>query len=95
MTKVIKRGCKKSESFHSNKIRKGIENAAKDAGFSPAQRYALIRDVGEFAVAFARSKPAVKSIEIRKSVLKKLDKKAKPVARAWRKFEKKKKIKKR
>ena len=86
---VIKRGGKK-QSFSGSKIKGAIEKAAKDAGISSLKRNELIKEVAVPVIDLYKGKRAVKAVELRKSILKRLERRAKSVVSAWRRYEKKK-----
>jgi transcriptional regulator NrdR family protein len=90
MTQVIKRGCKKRESFNPSKIRGAIKNASKDAGFSASKVEEVVKEVGNGVIDFFGKKKIVKSVDIRKSILGRLKRSASAVEKSWKKFEKKK-----
>lgn len=90
MTQVIKRGGKRRQAFSPSKIKKALKGAAKEAGFSPSKTEKLVNEVGNGVINFARRKRVIKSIDIRKSILRRLSTRAKAVARTWKSFEKKK-----
>ena len=89
MVQVIKRGGKK-EAFNPSKIKRGIEKSAKDAKISSAKIKQLISEVADPFIDLAKKKKSIKSTEIRKSILRRIDRRAKSVSNAWRKFEKRK-----
>lgn len=88
MTKVIKRGGKK-QNFSPIKIENSIRGAAKEAGISSSKVKELIEEVAEPVINFYRKKRIIKSVDLRKSILKRLEKRAKLVVSAWRRHEKK------
>jgi transcriptional regulator NrdR family protein len=90
MTTVIKRGGRR-QAFVPSKIRKALKGAAREAGFSAAKQRELVEEVGEAVINFFKKKKLVKSIDIRKSILRRLSTRAKSAASAWKKFEKRKK----
>jgi len=89
MVNIVKKGGKK-QGFSPAKIRHSVEKAAKDAGLKAAKIRELIAEVAEPVIALAKTKRIVKATAVRKALLGRLDRKAKSVANAWRKFEKKK-----
>jgi len=89
MTTVIKRGGRR-QSFMPSKIKKALKGAAKEAGFSQSKIQALVNEVGNGVISFAKKKRVIKSVDIRKSILNRLNSRAKKVASAWKKFEKRK-----
>jgi transcriptional regulator NrdR family protein len=90
MTQVIKRGGKR-QAFSPSKIKNSIKAAAREAGLSRSKIEKLVKEVGDSVVAFYRKKRVVKSTILRKSILRRLERKAKSVASAWRRHEKKRK----
>lgn len=90
MTHVIKRGGKGKQAFSPSKIRNSIKGAAKEAGFSPTKIEGLVKDVGNEVIDFFGKKRVVKSVDIRRSILGRLERRTKSVASAWKKFEKRK-----
>jgi len=89
MTTVIKKGGKR-QAFSSAKIRKGVMLAAKEAKLSSSKVKVLIKEVAEPVIALAKKKRVVRASSLRKSILGRLDRRAKVVSRAWRNFDKKK-----
>lgn len=90
MVKVVKRDGKK-ENFVPKKIRVSIEKAAKEAGVAPRKIGDLIEEVAEPVIEVYKKKKVVKVSDLRRSILGRLDRKAKKVSAAWRRYEKKKK----
>jgi len=90
MTQVIKRGGKRRQIFSPSKIKKSIKGAAREAGFSASKAERVVNEVGDGVINFFKKKRVVKSVDIRKSILRRLNRRAKAVAAKWRKFEKRK-----
>jgi transcriptional regulator NrdR family protein len=90
MTQVLKRGCKRREAFNSSKIRNAIKKSAKEAGFSASKVEETVKEVGNGVIDFFGKKKIVKSVDIRKSILRRLERRAKIVAKKWKSFEKRK-----
>ncbi|MFH1801629.1 MAG: ATP cone domain-containing protein [archaeon] len=90
MTQVIKRGGKR-QAFNPSKIRNAIKSAAKEAKLPRAKIQRLIKEVGDSVVDFYKKKRIVKSTVLRRSILRRLERKSKAVASAWRRYERKKK----
>ncbi len=90
MTQVIKRGGRK-QAFMPSKIKKALKGAARESGFSSSKAEKLVKEVGEAVIAFFRKKRVVKTTDIRKSILNRLNTRAKSVASSWRRKERKKK----
>jgi transcriptional regulator NrdR family protein len=89
MTSVIKRGGKKQE-FSPAKIRHAIEKAAKEAKVAPKKAEELVEAIVKPISELAKSKRVIKAVDIRKSVLGRLDRRLKSVASSYRRYEKKK-----
>ena len=87
MTNVVKKGGKK-QSFNPTKLRNSVLKAAKDAKLAPAKTKQLLVEVAEPVIALAKKKSVVKTTALRKSLLGRLDRRAKLVSKAWRNFEK-------
>ena len=90
MVQVIKRGGRK-QKFISAKIKNSIRKAAKGARISPVKTRELVKNVGESVIDLYKRKKLVKTIDLRKSILGRLNRRMKSVASAWKKGEKKKK----
>lgn len=90
MTNVIKRGGQKKEAFSPSKIKSAIKGAAKEAGFSPTKVEGIVKEVGNEVIGFFGKKRIVKAVDIRKSILGRLERRSKSAASAWKKFEKRK-----
>jgi transcriptional regulator NrdR family protein len=90
MTQVIKRGGKKRESFNPSKIKGAIKRSAKEAGFSASRVEEVVKNVGNGVIDFFGKKKVVKAVDIRKSILGRLERTAKKAAQSWKKFEKRK-----
>ena len=87
MTTVIKRGGKK-EPFNPSKIKRSVRAAARDAGIPLFGRMALVREVAKPVIRACRRKESVKASAIRTMVVKRLSRKSKEAAAAWKKYEK-------
>ena len=90
MTKVLKKGGKK-QAFSVSKLKKSIEKAAKDAGLPNSKIKVLVKEVAEPVIALAKKKRTVKAAALRRAILGRLDRKAKAVSNAWRRYDRKKK----
>jgi transcriptional repressor NrdR len=90
MVRVVKKDGKK-EAFIPKKIKTSVEKAAKEAGFAPQRIGDLIQEVAEPVIEFYNKKKIVKTTDLRRSLLGRLDRKAKKVSTAWRNYDKKKK----
>jgi transcriptional regulator NrdR family protein len=90
MTQVIKRGGKRRQAFSPSKIKDAIKKSAKEAGFSPTKVEEIVKEVGNGVIDFFGKKKVVKAVDIRKSVLGRLERAYKKVALKWKQFEKRK-----
>jgi transcriptional repressor NrdR len=86
MTDVIKRNGKK-ERFKPQKLRKSIENAVSDAGFSMTDQMRTIEHATQDAENLARNRNEISSEEIRNEVVNDLESDAPEVAQSWRNYE--------
>ena len=91
MANVIKRGGSR-ERFSPSKIKKSIKSAARDAKVSAKTKREL-EGIAKEVIAKFRNRKLIKTAEIKRAILSKLNKKAKSVASAWKRHEKKKKKK--
>ena len=90
MTTVIKRGGQRKQAFSPSKIKNAIRGTAKEIGFSPKKIEDTVREVGNEVIDFFSKKRVVKAVDIRKSILGRLERRSKAMASAWKKFERKK-----
>lgn len=86
MTKVIKKGGRK-EAFVGAKLKRSIQKSAKEAGLTASEAKALVSEVAGPIITKVRKRKFIKASELRRAVLGKLDKSAKKVAKAWRKYD--------
>ena len=90
MGTVVKKGGKK-QAFSAAKIRRSVEKAAKDVKMAPAKVKELVKNVADPVIALYKKKRTVKVSALRRSILGRLDRRAKKVSAAWRRYDKKKK----
>ena len=88
MGKVIKRGGRK-QAFSSAKIKRSVYKAARETKLSASKIKELVKDVAEPVIKLYKNKRTVKSVVLRRSILKRLDRRAKSVSAAWRRFDRK------
>lgn len=77
------------QAFIPAKIKRAVERAAKEAGVAPTQIGDLIADVAEPVIELYKKKRVVKTSELRRSLLGRLERRAKKVSVAWKKYDKK------
>jgi len=87
MTDVIKRNGKK-EPFKPQKLRKSVENAVSDAGFTITNKMKAIEHATEDAESLAMERNEVSSKELRNEIVNDLESDAPQVAQAWKNYEK-------
>ena len=92
LKEIIKRNGEK-EPFNEEKIKKSIENAVKQAGFSVEEKKSLINDTYTRAVKVARSRDQIQARAIRNEIMNYLQHEDKEVATAWENYEEKHDIK--
>ena len=90
MGQVIKRGGER-QKFMPEKIRKAIRKASTGARISQAKTRDLVNDVGNSVIDLFQKKKLVKAVDLRRSILGRINRRVKSVASAWKKAEKKKK----
>ena len=86
VTHVLKRN-KKRQQFMPIKIRRSVEKAAKEAKLSSTRVKQLVLDVAEPVIELAKKKRVVKSTDLRRAILGRLDRRTKKTSKAWRKFD--------
>ncbi|MDO8628194.1 MAG: hypothetical protein Q7R56_00380 [Nanoarchaeota archaeon] len=86
MVKVIKRSGKQ-QVFSVVKIRKSVLAAAKDARLSAAKTKQVVEDVSMSIQKSLKGKKVIRSVDLRKKILGRLDRLARSVARAWREYD--------
>ncbi|MEK6898104.1 MAG: ATP cone domain-containing protein [Nanoarchaeota archaeon] len=86
---VIKRGGRR-QVFSGAKIRRVIQKSAREAGISSAKTKELVKSVGEGVIKYYKNKRTVRATQIRRAILGRLERTAKSVASAWRRYDKKK-----
>ena len=85
---IIKRNGKK-QKFSKPKLVKGLMKCCKGAKMSSVRCKKLAEGVSSSVVEGLKGKRSIKAIDLRRRVLRRLDRSAKKVARAWRSFDKK------
>ncbi len=88
MSVVIKRNGKQQE-FNSNKIKSSIQKSSNDAGISASRTKEILDEVAKPVIDKYQNKK-VKTLYLRRIILRRLDRKSKSVANAWRRYDKKK-----
>lgn len=84
--RVIKRN-QRREAFSRRKLERAIEHAAREARVSRMERRTLAREVARDVQDSLRRRQSVTSVELRRRVLGRLGRRARSVATAWRRYE--------
>lgn len=87
MTDVIKRNGKR-EPFNVRKVRKSVENAISDAGFTLTDKMGAIEHATGDVESLAQNRDKIKSQEIRNEVINDLESEVPEAAQAWKNYEK-------
>ena len=87
MTDVIKSTGKK-EPFRPEKVRKSIENAITDAGFTLSSKMNAVEHASQDAMNLARGRNEIKSKDLRDEIVNDLEGDVPKAAQAWRNYEK-------
>jgi transcriptional repressor NrdR len=87
MTDVIKRNGKK-EPFKPQKLRKSIENAVTDAGFTVTKQMKAIEHATKDAESLAMNRNEISTKDLRNEIINDLEGDAPKVAQAWKNYEK-------
>jgi len=86
MTDVVKRNGKK-ESFKPQKLRKSIENAITDAGYTVTDQMGTIEQATQDVENMAMNRNEISSRDIRNEVVNDLESNAPKAAHSWRNYE--------
>ncbi len=83
---VIKRDGSK-EPFDAGKVRRAIEDAAREAGLEDARVGEVAEQVAGAALQLAESKEEITTSELRDKILSELDSVEPSVSEGWRKYD--------
>jgi transcriptional repressor NrdR len=92
MTEVRKR-LGHTEAFDPNKIRRSIQKAVLDAGYSLDEKKELIDEVSNSIIEKSKEQREIDSKSIRNSMLVNIEKIQPSIAQSWRRFDDKYKYK--
>jgi len=81
------------EAFDPNKIRRSIQKAVLDAGYSLDEQKELINEVADNVIKKSSEMKEIDTESIRDSILVKIDKIEPSIAQSWRRFDEKYKYK--
>jgi transcriptional regulator NrdR family protein len=76
------------EEFQVEKLRRSIENAAKEAGFPEDKVFQVVEEISSYVLENVKDVESVDTQSMRTLILNKLDEIYPEVANAWRKYDK-------
>jgi transcriptional regulator NrdR family protein len=76
------------EEFQVEKLRRSIENAAKQAGISEDKIFQVVEEISSYVLENVKDLESVDTQSMRTLILNKLDEAYPEVADAWRKYDK-------
>lgn len=88
MAHVIKKRSGKKQAFRKAKVVKAIEKSAKDARLSQKAMEELIEHVAHPVAEWVKTKKEVHATNLRRSILGRLGRRKKSVAKAWKAYDK-------
>jgi transcriptional regulator NrdR family protein len=87
VTEVIKKD-KKREAFDADKLRKSIEDAARESGISEEKAREVTARVARIVIEMAEKEDEIEAHVLRERILKELDSVEPAVSEAWRNYDK-------
>ncbi|MFZ8848363.1 MAG: ATP cone domain-containing protein [Minisyncoccia bacterium] len=88
MPKQVQKRKGYQEEFQVEKLRRSIENAAKDAGFPEDKIFQVVEEISSYVLENVKDLESVDTQSMRSLILNKLDESYPEVANAWRKYDK-------
>jgi transcriptional regulator NrdR family protein len=88
MIKQVQKRKGYQEEFQVEKLRRSIENAAKEAGFSEDKIFQVVEEISAYVLENIKDLDSVDTQSMRTLILNKLDETYPEVANAWRKYDK-------
>ena len=88
MVEVVKRDGSKEE-FDSAKIKRSIEKAAIDAGYTLEEVNTITKEITEEIAEEAEKNGMITTKAVKDSIFNKFEKTNSPVVKSWKKFDKK------
>jgi transcriptional regulator NrdR family protein len=76
------------EEFQVEKLRRSIENAAKEAGFPEDKVFQIVEEISSYVLENVKDLESVDTQSMRTLILNKLDETYPEVANVWRKYDK-------
>jgi transcriptional regulator NrdR family protein len=88
MPKQVQKRKGYQEEFQVEKLRRSIENAAKEAGFPEDKVFQVVEEISSYVLENVKDVESVDTQSMRTLILNKLDEIYPEVANAWRKYDK-------
>jgi transcriptional regulator NrdR family protein len=88
MPKQVQKRKGYQEEFQVEKLRRSIENAARDAGLSEDKVFQVVEEISSYVLENIKDLEFVDTQSLRTLILNKLDETYPEVANAWRKYDK-------
>jgi transcriptional regulator NrdR family protein len=88
MPKQVQKRKGYQEEFQVEKLRRSIENAARDAGLSEDKLFQVVEEISSYVLENIKDLEFVDTQSLRTLILNKLDEIYPEVANAWRKYDK-------
>jgi transcriptional regulator NrdR family protein len=88
MPKQVQKRNGYQEEFQVEKLRRSIENAAKEAGFPEDKIFQVVEEISSYVLENIKDLESVDTQSMRTLILNKLDETYPEVANAWRKYDK-------
>jgi transcriptional regulator NrdR family protein len=88
MPKQVQKRKGYQEEFQVEKLRRSIENAAKEAGFPEDKIFQVVEEISSYVLENIKDLEFVDTQSLRTLILNKLDEIYPEVANSWRKYDK-------
>jgi transcriptional regulator NrdR family protein len=87
MPKQVQKRKGHQEEFQVEKLRRSIENAAKEAGFPEDKVFQVVEEISSYVLENVKDSESIDTQLMRTLILNKLDETYPEVANAWRKHD--------
>jgi transcriptional regulator NrdR family protein len=88
MPKQVQKRKGYQEEFQVEKLRRSIENAARDAGLPENKIFQVVEEISSYVLENIKDLESVDTQSLRTLILNKLDETYPEVANSWRKYDK-------
>ena len=88
MPKQVQKRKGYQEEFQVEKLKRSIENAARDAGLSEDKVFQVVEEISSYVLENVKDLESVDTQSMRSLILNRLDETYPEVANAWRKYDK-------